>query len=189
DNQVAIFTDGKESFESLLRDIKKGKHHIHIACCSFIADAFGTKILKALEEAAAGAVEVRALYDLFGSRGTTCTFFTQLEVLGGYAQAFISASKALISTPRLNYHDHRKLFIIDGNIGDIGGFNIGDQYLGKSPKFGYWRDTHLRIKGFALFEMQARFSMDWNTTCRKTKKPRLDISTKKYMPMDSNEQA
>ena len=132
---------------------------------------------------------VRVLYDLFGSHGTTYKFFKHLEELGGYAQAFISASKALISTPRLNYHDHRKLVIIDGNIGYIGGFNIGDQYLGKSKKFGYWRDTHLRIKGFALFEMQARFSMDWNTTCRKTKKPRLDISTKEYMPIASNEQA
>ena len=189
DNQVEIFTDGKEKFESLLRDIKNAKHHIHIEYYSFIADDIGNKILKALEEAAARGVEVRVLYDLFGSHGTTYKFFKHLEELGGYAQAFISASKALISTPRLNYHDHRKLVIIDGNIGYIGGFNIGDQYLGKSPKFGYWRDTHLRIKGFALFEMQARFSMDWNTTCRKTKKPRLDISTKKYMPMDSNEQA
>ena len=76
----------------------------------------------------------------------------------------------------MNYHLHRKLVIIDGDLGYIGGFNIGDQYLGESPKFGYWRDSHLRVEGTAVLMMQARFIMDWNTTCRRTKKGRMDLA-------------
>lgn len=76
----------------------------------------------------------------------------------------------------MNYHLHRKLVIIDGDLGYIGGFNIGDQYLGESPKFGYWRDSHLRVEGTAVLMMQARFIMDWNTTCRRTKKERMDLA-------------
>ena len=64
---------------------------------------------------------------------------------------------------------------IDGKLGYIGGFNIGDQYLGEDPKFGYWRDTHLRVAGQAVIALTARFGMDWNTTCRKTKKERVDL--------------
>lgn len=102
-------------------------------------------------------------------------FLSHLEELGGEAQAFIAAAKAYFQTPRLNYHLHRKLAIIDGKIGYIGGFNIGDQYLGEDPKFGYWRDTHLRVVGQATMMMTVRFAMDWNTTCRKTHKKKIDL--------------
>lgn len=120
-------------------------------------------------------VKVRVLYDASGSRGTKPSFFESLEALGGEAQAFISSSSKWYTSPRLNYHLHRKLVIIDHKIGYIGGFNIGDQYLGDSPKFGYWRDTHLRVVGQASVMMEIRFAMDWNTTCRKTHKPKFSI--------------
>ena len=71
------------------------------------------------------------------------------EELGGEAQPFNSKANKRITTPRLNYHLHRKIVAIDGKLGYIGGFNIGDQYLGEDPKFGYWRDTHLKIYGDA----------------------------------------
>src|SRR5699024_7843179 len=67
---------------------------------------------------------------------------------------------------KLNFRNHRKLAIIDGKIGYIGGFNIGDEYLGKDQKFGYWRDTHLRINGNAVKDMQNRFILDWNQASR-----------------------
>ncbi len=63
---------------------------------------------------------------------------------------------------RLNYRNHRKLVIIDGEIGYVGGFNVGDEYLGLSKKFGYWRDTHLKLKGEAVNAIQTRFILDWN---------------------------
>lgn len=63
---------------------------------------------------------------------------------------------------RLNYRNHRKLVIIDGETGYVGGFNVGDEYLGLNPKFGYWRDTHLRLQGTAVHAIQTRFILDWN---------------------------
>lgn len=78
-------------------------------------------------------------------------------------------------TPRMNYHLHRKLVIIDHQTDYIGGFNIGDQYLGLKKKFGYWRDTHIRVKGQATIPMEARFVMDWNTSCRRSHLPKYDF--------------
>ncbi len=148
-NKVHVFIDGKKKFDKLIDDINHATDHVYIEYYSFYADNLGKRVLAALEDAAARGVKVRVLYDLSGSHGTTFKFFKHLEELGGEAQAFIAAAKAYFQTPRLNYHLHRKLAIIDGKIGYIGGFNIGDQYLGEDPKFGYWRDTHLRVVGQA----------------------------------------
>ena len=131
-NQVHLFTDGHAKFDQLIKDIDQAKRHIHVEYYTFAADQLGHRVLAALERAAERGVEVRVLYDLSGSRGTTYRFFSHLEELGGQAQAFISSAKARFNTPRLNYHLHRKLVIIDGDLGYIGGFNIGDQYLGLS---------------------------------------------------------
>ena len=138
-NQTQLFDDGKAFFDSLLKDIKNAKHSIHIEFYTFYADKIGHKVLHALEDAAERGVEVRVLYDMWGSIGTNYKFFKRLEQLGGEAQGFISSSeKQLITTPRLNYHDHRKLVIIDGKTGYIGCFNIGDQYLARPDKCGNW---------------------------------------------------
>lgn len=174
-NKVHVFIDGKKKFDKLIDDINHATDHVYIEYYSFYADNLGKRVLAALEDAAARGVKVRVLYDLSGSHGTTFKFFKHLEELGGEAQAFIAAAKAYFQTPRLNYHLHRKLAIIDGKIGYIGGFNIGDQYLGEDPKFGYWRDTHLRVVGQATMMMTVRFAMDWNTTCRKTHKRKLTL--------------
>lgn len=101
-----------------------------------------------------------------GSRGQKRHFFDELEKLGGEAEPFFAYKKAWIHSPRINYREHRKLAIIDGKIGYIGGFNIGDQYLSRSKKFGHWRDTHLRVVGNAVIAMQSRFLMDWNATIK-----------------------
>lgn len=176
DNHVDVFVDGHKLFDKLIEDIDAATDHVYIEFYTFYSDELGTRILKALERAAARHVTVKVLYDLSGSRGTTFRFFAHLEELGGEAQPFNSRSNKRLSTPRLNYHLHRKIVVIDGKLGYIGGFNIGDQYLGVDPKFGYWRDTHLRVLGQAAMLLTARFAMDWNTTCRKTNKTRIDTS-------------
>lgn len=175
DNHVEVFTDGHAKFEQLIDDINHAKKIVDVEYYTFYADHLGKRILDALVHAAKRGVKVRVLYDASGSRGTKPSFFEPLEKLGGQAQAFISSSSKWYTSPRLNYHLHRKLVIIDHQIGYIGGFNIGDQYLGDSPKFGYWRDTHLRVVGQASVMMEVRFAMDWNTTCRKTRKPKFSI--------------
>lgn len=165
-NKVEIFTDGHEKFAALLADIDRAKHHVHLEYYSFFSDRIGKKILDSLENAARRGVKVRVIYDSMGSRGQRRNFFNELERLGGEAEPFFAYKKALIHSPRINYREHRKLAIIDGKIGYIGGFNIGDQYLSRSEKFGYWRDTHLRVLGNAVLGMQSRFLMDWNATIK-----------------------
>lgn len=174
-NHVQVFTDGHAKFEQLVDDIDHAQTSVEVEYYTFYADRLGHRILAALIRAAQRGVKVRVLYDASGSRGTKPAFFAELEALGGEAQAFISSSSKWYTTPRLNYHLHRKLVIIDHQLGYIGGFNIGDQYLGESPKFGYWRDTHLRVQGQAALMMEVRFVMDWNTTCRKTKKTPISL--------------
>lgn len=174
-NRVKVFIDGEKLFQQMIADFDQAEDHIYVEFYTFYSDNLGKRVLAALERAAKRGVKVKVLYDLSGSRGTTYKFFAHLEELGGEAQPFNSKANKRITTPRLNYHLHRKIVAIDGKLGYIGGFNIGDQYLGEDPKFGYWRDTHLRVAGQAVIALTARFGMDWNTTCRKTKKERVNL--------------
>lgn len=161
DNHVQIFDDGQEKFDELLHDIHLAKNHIHIQYYIFKLDRLGTRILDALIEKAKQGVKVRLLYDEMGSRGVHKRDFKELIKLGGEVEIFFPSIMPLIN-PRLNYRNHRKLVIIDGRVGYIGGFNVGDEYLGLNKKFGYWRDTHLRIEGSSVHPMQTRFLLDWN---------------------------
>lgn len=175
-NQTHLFTDGNDLFNDIIEKINQAKIMVDVEFYTFYSDQLGKRVLKALEAAQARGVQVRVIYDTSGSRGTKPAFFAKLRQLGGQAQPFISTSaKYLFKTPRLNYHLHRKLVIIDHHLGYIGGFNIGDQYVDQSPKFGHWRDTHLRVKGQAAKMMEVRFAMDWNTSVRRTKLPRYQI--------------
>lgn len=176
DNQVQIFIDGPKLFDDLIEHIDQAKKIVDVEFYTFYNDSLGRRVLTALEAAQKRGVQVRVIYDTSGSRGTKPAFFQKLRDLGGQAQPFISTSaKYLFKTPRLNYHLHRKLVIIDHQIGYIGGFNIGDQYIDKSAKFGHWRDTHLRVEGQATKMMEIRFAMDWNTSVRRTNLPRYSI--------------
>ncbi len=113
-------------------------------------------------------VQVRVLYDAWGSLGATKKWFNRLVKAGGDVLPFIT-SRNMISRNRINYHLHRKIVVIDGVISWTGGFNVGDQYLGRKKKFGYWRDTHLRLVGSASLLLQERFVMDWNASAKKEK--------------------
>ncbi|WP_313430186.1 cardiolipin synthase [Siminovitchia terrae] len=161
DNKVDIFTDGNEKFHSLMDDIRRAKNHIHLVYYIMRNDKLGNELLTLLVEKAKEGVEVRVLYDAMGSRRLPRKFFRPLLDAGGRVSAFFPAIVPHLNL-QVNYRNHRKLVIIDGTVGYIGGFNIGDEYLGLNKKFGYWRDTHLRIFGKAVFAMQTRFILDWN---------------------------
>ena len=168
DNAVRLYTDGAAKFDALLADIARAQDHIHLEYYTFFSDEIGTRVRDALITALDRGVEVRVIYDSMGSRGQRHSFFKEFERHGGRAEPFLGSKRAPIHSPRLNYREHRKLAIIDGKVGYIGGFNIGDQYLGKSPRFGNWRDTHMRVEGTAVLAMQTRFLMDWNATTKGT---------------------
>lgn len=161
DNHIHIFDDGQDKFDHLLEDIAEAKHHIHIQYYIFRLDRLGTRILDALIEKARQGVQVRVLYDEMGSRGVHKKDFKALIEQGGEVEVFFPSVLPLIN-PRMNYRNHRKIVVIDGKVGYIGGFNVGDEYLGLKEKFGYWRDTHLRINGSSVQPLQTRFLLDWN---------------------------
>ncbi|KGR75516.1 cardiolipin synthase [Ureibacillus sinduriensis] len=161
DNHIQLYDDGAKKFEALLEDIEHAKDHIHIQYYIFKLDNLGKRIYTALLKKAQQGVKVRVLYDEMGSRGLKKRYFKALLELGGEVEVFFPSILPLIN-PRLNFRNHRKIVIIDGRIGYIGGFNVGDEYLGLNKKFGYWRDTHLRIEGSSVHPLQTRFLLDWN---------------------------
>jgi cardiolipin synthase len=165
DNRVEIFTNGQEKFYELIQCIEKAKDHIHLLYYKVRNDELGIKIIKALTEKAKEGVKVRFLYDDIGSSRLSGTFFAELRKAGGEVTSFFS-SKIPFLNPKINYRNHRKVVVIDGQIGFIGGINIGKEYLGLDPKIGYWRDTHLKLTGSAVHVLQAFFISDWNQSLK-----------------------
>lgn len=161
DNSIKIFNDGRVKFDSLLQDIENATNHIHMQYYIFRLDELGTRIVDALTAKAKEGIKVRLLYDDMGSRSLSKRHFKEFLEAGGEVETFFPSIFPIIN-PRLNYRNHRKIVVIDGQVGYIGGFNVGDEYIGLSRKFGYWRDTHLRIEGSALHPLQTRFIRDWN---------------------------
>ncbi|WP_370688027.1 cardiolipin synthase [uncultured Clostridium sp.] len=126
----------------------------------FKNDDIGTKILNILEEKAKAGVEVRLLYDSVGSRLLNKDVLKSLRDVGGKTGEFFPSWLKFINI-NMNFRNHRKIVVIDDKIGFVGGFNVGDEYLGKDKKFGYWRDTHIKFKGSAVKDLNLRFLADW----------------------------
>ncbi|QHT64062.1 cardiolipin synthase [Paenibacillus lycopersici] len=160
-NHVDIYTNGPDKFEALFADIARATHHIHLMYYIVHNDDIGRRLVEALTEKAKQGVKVRFLVDDIGSSMLKREFFQSLVQAGGEVTYFFP-SKIPYLNIRVNYRNHRKLAIIDGQIGYIGGFNVGDEYMGRNKRFGFWRDTHLRITGYAVLQMQANYMMDWN---------------------------
>lgn len=165
-NHVRLYTDGHEMFHDMLKDMIRAKETINVEFYTFYNDEIGNQILDLLIQKARQGVKVRVLYDAWGSMGATKSWFNQLVEAGAEVSQFIT-SRNMITRYRINYHLHRKIVVIDGKTSWTGGFNIGDQYLGKKKKFGYWRDSQVRIVGSATLLLQERFVMDWNASVTK----------------------
>lgn len=176
-NDVKIYTDGKEKFADLLKDIENAKEFIHIQYYIFNNDEVGGPILKALERKAREGVEVRFLYDAVGGRKLKKRHLKPLEEAGGRTASFFSKSPFWIVNFRLNFRNHRKIVAIDGQVGYVGGFNVAKEYIGKGD-LGYWRDTHLRIQGDAVKTLESRFLMDWYAT----RKEKVKNFEREYFP-------
>ena len=171
DNEVCMYSDGKEFFDALLKSLNKAKKSINIEFYIFKNDDIGTKILDILEEKAKNGVEVRLLYDSVGSRLLNRNVLKKLRAVGGKTGEFFPSWLKLINL-NMNFRDHRKIVVIDNKVAFVGGFNVGDEYLGKDKKFGYWRDTHIKFKGSAVKDLNLRFLADW----RYATKEEVDLS-------------
>lgn len=161
DNRLQVYTDGNEKFDALMEDLKKAEHSIHLQYYIIRDDVLFERIKEVLLERAAAGVEVRVLFDAMGCRSVKHSYWKKLQAGGVMTAEFFPAFLRRFHL-RMNYRNHRKIVVIDGKIGYVGGFNIGKEYLGMDRKFGYWRDTHLRLEGSCVLALQLRFLLDWN---------------------------
>ena len=161
DNEVKVYTDGKEYFKHLYEEIEKAKEFVHIQSYIIKDDELWQSLEKLLEKKVKEGVEVRILYDSMGCRKMTGRDWERIRRKGIEVGEFFPAFFKRLHL-RINYRNHRKIIVIDGTKAYVGGFNIGREYLGLEKKFGYWRDTHLKIEGSAAISLHIRFILDWN---------------------------
>ena len=166
DNEVELYFSGEEKFAALLEGISKAKKYIYLEYYIIKSDNIGMKIIDKLTEKAKDGVEVKVLYDGMGGRKLKRHSFDEFKRVGGEVAVFFPPFVPFF-TLRINYRNHRKICIIDGEEAFVGGFNIGDEYLGLSKKFGFWRDTHMKIRGTAVGGLQWRFFKDWRFAAHK----------------------
>lgn len=174
-NEVKILLNGDETFKEIIRAIKCAKHHIHMEYFIIKDSDIGRRIQKHLIKKAKEGVEVRLIYDAVGSWELNKDFFTPMIEVGIKVKAFLPVTLPFFGS-RLNYRNHRKVLVVDGKIGFLGGLNVGDEYLGKEKKFGFWRDTHLRITGEAIYVLQVIFLRDWFFVSKE------ELESKEYFP-------
>ena len=160
-NEVKIYTNGEDKFKDLFNDIREAKSFIHIEYYIFRYDELGKSLIKELREKVKDGVEVRFVIDGMGSKKITKKIIREIESYGIKISVFFPGVLPHINM-RINYRNHRKIVVIDGKIGYVGGFNVGDEYVNKGKQFKFWRDTHIRIRGEAVSELNKRFILDWD---------------------------
>lgn len=169
-NDVQVLALREAFFKQLFEDIAVATEHIHIEAYTIRPDAIGHQLRDLLIEKAHAGVTVRVLYDTFGSHDLPNNFWKKLTAAGGQVERFV-ATKLGRWNPRINFRNHRKLIIIDGQLAYLGGFNLGKEHHG----LPMLRDTQLRIQGKAVAVAQARFLMDWNGTSKQQKVKNVDV--------------
>lgn len=158
-NRVVTYTLGLSMLQSLLRELQKAKHHIHIEFYIFEDDAIGRIVRDVLIEKAREGVEVRVIYDDVGCWHVPKSFFEKMKEAGIEVRSFLKIRFPLF-TSKVNYRNHRKIVVIDGRIGFIGGMNLAERYM-RGFSWGIWRDTHLMLEGKAVHGLQTTFLLDW----------------------------
>ena len=179
DNHVEIYTDGYQFFPALLKAIHEATSHIHIDMYIFADDALGTLVADALLDKASEGVEVRVIYDDVGCWNVSHRFFERMREEGIEVASFMPVRFPSF-TSKVNYRNHRKIIVIDGRVGFIGGMNIALRYV-KGSEGHAWRDTMLRVKGGAVAALQRAFLVDWYFVDRTL------LSDRKYYPRAERE--
>ncbi len=173
-NRSEVLTNGQETFKALFAALEGAKDHIHLEFFIFHNDSIGQDILKLLIRKAANGVKVRVLVDGLGNRSLTKRF-VELKKAGVEAEGFYPVRFPFFSR-RLNLRNHRKIVVVDGRVGFLGGLNVGDEYLSRNQKIGFWRDTFLKLEGDSVNFLQTVFLNDWNGVTHQ------DINDQLYYP-------
>jgi cardiolipin synthase A/B len=159
-NRSQLLIDGAETFRSIFEGIESAEQYILIQFFIIKDDNIGRLLQAKLIEKAKENLKVYFLYDEIGSHKLPQSYLRDMQVAGVVTTAFHS-TKGKTNRFQLNFRNHRKIVVIDGKIAYVGGHNVGDEYLGKNPKFGAWRDTHVKLEGPVVQEAQFCFVEDW----------------------------
>ena len=162
-NKVDVYVDGNEKFSNLIEDIRKAKDHIHLEYFIIKDSEIGRQIKSELISKAKEGIKIRIIYDDVGCWRFWFNrrFFREMMSYGIEIKPYLKGKITIPIGGQLNYRNHRKIVVIDGKIGYTGGINIGDEYIGKNKKFGYWRDTHIKVEGTSVYMLQMIFLTDW----------------------------
>jgi len=161
DNDVVVFTSGAQKFARLKEDLRSAKRFINLEYYIFENDNIGNIIADILIERAMAGVKVRVIYDHVGSFTVKSQFFKRMRKAGIEVYPFFEVTFPQLGT-RINWRNHRKLCVIDGKTGYLGGMNIADRYIDGGKKFESWRDTHVRVEGPVVAALQYSFAVDWH---------------------------
>lgn len=159
-NATKVLTDGEDTYDAILREMEKARNHIHIEYYIFRSDEVGKRFKDVMIRKANEGVKIRMICDGLGSYYLKNEFINELKEAGIQFYFFLPPLIATIDR-RVNYRNHRKIVVIDGTVGFLGGINVGEDYLGLYPKLGEWRDTHLQIEGDSIYFLQNTFLTDW----------------------------
>lgn len=163
-----VLTNGEETFAYILQELQKAVHHIHLEYYIVRDDEIGQRIKSVLIKKAREGVKIRFLYDAVGSWKLSKEYIDELKAAGIEIVLFGPVRLPFLNS-KFNFRNHRKIIVIDGSTGFVGGLNIGDEYLGRNENYGFWRDTHLMLKGEAVRSLQLIFLQDWyymtNSSC------------------------
>lgn len=159
-NQFVVLTDGEETFSAIFAALHEAKHHIHLFYFIIKEDELADKLRRILIKKASEGIKVRFGVDGLGSVKLSDEYLDSLKAAQIEVEIF-NPIQSFYHIARANWRNHRKVIVIDGTLGFVGGLNIGNEYLGITPKFSHWRDTHLQIKGPLVTQLQESFLYDW----------------------------
>lgn len=179
-SEMKLLLNGEEKFPELIKAMENAKDHIHIEYFIYNDDEIGNTIKDLMIRKAKEGVTVRFIFDDYGSHGLRKKMMEELRENGVEAYPFYEIKLYALAN-RMNYRNHRKIVVIDGNIGFIGGINVSDKYINNGKYKIFWRDTHLMFKGNAVSSLQFIFINDWNF-CKK-QETNLGVE-KRYFPIE-----
>ncbi|MCW5745178.1 MAG: cardiolipin synthase [Alphaproteobacteria bacterium] len=160
-NRAALLVNGEQAFPSIFAGIAEARRYVLVQYYSIHADGVGLALKEALRERARAGVAVHVLYDEIGCEDTPRDFFAELRSQGIAVSAFNESKNWITRHSRINYRNHRKIVVVDGHTAWVGGLNVGDEYLGRDPVLGPWRDTHVQVTGPCVRGCQLSFVEDW----------------------------
>ncbi|RIW33241.1 cardiolipin synthase [Bacillus salacetis] len=155
-----ILKNGDETFSAIKEKLKTAQHYIHMEYYIFRSDRLGKEIISILIEKAKAGVEVLFIFDAVGSMHLSSKDIRAMQEAGVQVQPFLPLKYGFFNQ-KFNFRNHRKIIVIDGVAGFVGGLNVGVEYLGQDEKFGFWRDTHMMLEGGAVFTLHTVFLLDW----------------------------